>query len=207
VVAVPTNAEDWQLARQIRRRFSALPGSEHIATRGALAYLAATLRQYRSDRVLEFGAGIGTITSLLLTAAPKTRTVLCTEHDSFCLAELKKNLPAEAWQQITILPRGAPLPDQVFDLVIVDGSIPRGFDPASYLRTGTVCFVEGNRGIVRSFLERQAALRGLSCTFVRHPVNRPTIRVRWHPSRLGFRRRHIRITKYCSIGLIGAAAP
>jgi protein-L-isoaspartate O-methyltransferase len=194
------NSADWRIARDVYRRFVARPGAENIATAGALAYLAATLRQQPSSRILEFGAGIGTITYLLLTFPPETRTIVSTEANPFCLDQLRENIPAPLWSRLMLVSDGSLPTDPRFDLIIVDGKVPKCTD-YSYLREGVVCFVEGNRGKVRSEIESVARTKGLTISFVRLPP-RGALRIGWHPTRFGFSRPHLRFNPYCSIGLL-----
>jgi hypothetical protein len=84
--------EDRAFAAEIYRRYKAKPGSEHIATEVALIYLSACLRIYRPRTVVEFGAGIGTMTDALLSHPCGVERVISTEHDKFCLGELAYNL-------------------------------------------------------------------------------------------------------------------
>lgn len=194
------NSADWRYAREVHRRFAVRAGSAHIATAGALAYLAATLRQCPINSVLEFGAGIGTITYLLLSIPPDIRTVVSAEKNQFCIDQLRQNIPAALWSRLTLISDGAPPTDSRFDLVIIDGKIPKCSD-YSFLREGLVCFVEGNRGKARSEIESVARTKDLTCSFVRLPP-RGMILIRWHPTRFGFSRPHLRIQPCCAIGVV-----
>ena len=62
----PTEA-DWALAREVHGFFAPKPGARHIASEFALAYLHTLLNDSHAKHVLEFGAGIGTITTCLLS--------------------------------------------------------------------------------------------------------------------------------------------
>lgn len=83
---------DELLAREVHSRFSKLEGSQHIASRGSLQWLVTVLRTMRPTRVLELGAGIGTMTELLLDPRFGVEEVYTTETDSFCLNALNENL-------------------------------------------------------------------------------------------------------------------
>lgn len=62
VLSFRPNEEDWAVAESVHTRFLARPGAGHIASPYALAHLAAILRQAEINSVVEFGAGIGTLT-------------------------------------------------------------------------------------------------------------------------------------------------
>jgi predicted O-methyltransferase YrrM len=91
-VEIRPTRRDRILAREIYNRYKAKPGSEHIATETALVYLSACLREFRPGVVLECGAGIGTITDLVLSHPCRVERVISTEHNEFCLAALARNL-------------------------------------------------------------------------------------------------------------------
>ena len=152
------NANDWYSALRVHRRFAVLPGSEHIASRFSLAYLAAIVRQHDCPLVLEFGAGIGTLTYLLLQ---KGLRVVALEHDPFCLDQLKRNIPAEWKSRLTLITDRVSI-EGVFDLVIIDGNLPRQ-DEYRFLRPGTICFVEGCRQHTSWKFQQRIAAAGLYC--------------------------------------------
>ncbi len=203
------NARDWLVARQVYRRFAVRPGATHIATAGALAHLAAVLRQYPINAVLEYGAGIGTITYLLLTYPDCKRTVVSIERDSFCLDQLRQNIPEEMRPRLTVASES---PRDYFDLVIIDGKFPLGAD-RPLLRQGTICFVEGTRSNFRASFEEDMRTTGLTLDFVPHPVRwggmRFKVPLKWSPTRFGFARPQLHLAlltkKNCSIGMVRAA--
>jgi predicted O-methyltransferase YrrM len=65
-VKIEPSEADWAFAKSIRDEFKRKPGSQHIASEFALAYLSALLNKVKPDSVLEFGAGIGTVTYFLM---------------------------------------------------------------------------------------------------------------------------------------------
>ena len=172
------NSDDWRLARSVHKRFKFRPGSDHIASAGALAHLAALLRTERVKSVLEFGSGIGTVSYLLLTTPPKDRHVVSVERNPFCLSQLTRNIPQELGPRFSIH-RGKTVPDDDFDLVVIDGSVP----DYSFLREGQLLFIEGGRSTQRHAVERIAEERGFSCSIYRYPEDGPRFYVKW--GRLG----------------------
>ena len=131
--------QDWVTAAKVYRRFVSRPGADHIASRISLAHLAAVLRTFDCKRVLELGAGIGTITYLLLQ---QSREVIALEHNSFCQHQLELNIPTSLRSRLRLVSDEAEI-DGVFDLVIIDGKIPPRTH--QFLTPGTICFAEGSR--------------------------------------------------------------
>jgi Methyltransferase small domain len=157
---------DRQKAREVHALFSAKPHSEHIASEFALAHIAAVVRANAVSSVLEFGAGIGTVTYLLLSVLPEAATLDCVEADELCLDSLETNLPIEMRDRLTIHRNGRAPKKRSFDLVIIDGKIGLRFD---FLEVGSICFAEGNRSKARRALERSLNERGLMCRFTNYP--------------------------------------
>ena len=69
-----------------------MPGSEHIASEASRQYLAACLRLFKPAKVLEMGAGIGTITETVLSHPCGVSELLSTEANPFCLKSLRESL-------------------------------------------------------------------------------------------------------------------
>jgi hypothetical protein len=173
---VEVSDADRTLAADIHRLFSAKPHSEHIASEFALAHLAAVLRTNDVQSALEFGAGIGTLTYLLLSHG---LAVECTEKHPICLAALDENLPPEMRERLTVHSRRPP-PAKPFDLIIIDGRV-KG---AGYAKKGTICFAEGSRAEARAKLETALNTQGLTCRFTNYPTGRE---IRWRTTRFGFK--------------------
>src|SRR5258708_24469779 len=89
---ISPSIEDCQFAKEIYDLFSKKPGSEHIASEVSLQYLAACLRLFKPSKVLEMGAGIGTITQAVLSHPCAVRELVSTETNPFCLKVLRENL-------------------------------------------------------------------------------------------------------------------
>ncbi len=207
---IEPNDADIALSQQIYERFAAKAGSENIATQFALAGLADLLTKIKPQTVLEFGAGIGTITSLLLTHPANVKRVFCTEDNAFCLEQLALNLQQTSPDRPKILtgPEQLSQLDDNIDLVIVDG----GFDgnlaqPFEHVREGTYCYFEGVRRQSREAMVGTLANRGLKCTVVNNrPAGRKLWTFRWLERRiLGIPLPKIRIyhrVKGCWIGRV-----
>lgn len=136
-------------ARAIFRRFRALPGSEQIATEYALVGLANLLRRQRPKRILEIGAGLGTLSALLLRAPPATYWVL--ERDAGYRSAWDENVGRARYAvtKVTELPRADAV--SPFDLVVIDDRLQDPF-PAAFLARRAVCYFEGNRGPERGLV-------------------------------------------------------
>jgi hypothetical protein len=153
---------------------------------------------------LEVGAGIGTITKLLLTHPDRPEHLTVTEANPVCIAELAKNLQGVELAGYRLLTSATEL-DVVehYDLVIFDGSLD---DERQYavLKPGTWCFVEGSRGNTMRALEKKLLTRGLRVSFEnRRPVGR---RIKLFVSRrilgLPLPTLELKLKKGCSIGQV-----
>lgn len=175
---------DWALARKIYRDFASKPHAQHISTEFALRRLAQFLSRRRPQSVLEVGAGIGAITTMLLTHPARPQKIVSTEDLPLCLGELDRNLAGldlSGWRVVGDMSEiGA---DEVFDLVIFDGTLSdeRQHD---LLREGAWCFVEGGRRKTREALSAGLAQSGLALEFESHLPARP-VRVKWRKRVLG----------------------
>jgi protein-L-isoaspartate O-methyltransferase len=181
---VEVSEADRTLAADIHRLFSAKPDSEHIASKFALAHLAAILRTHKIGSVLEIGAGIGTMTYLLLSMLPDSVAVVCTEANELCLAALDENLPREVRNRLMVH-RDAHLVERAFDLVVIDGSVDGV--TAALFRPGSVCFAEGKRAKERRKIQQLLNERQMACAFTNYlPWSFQFVRQRieWRPLRV-----------------------
>jgi hypothetical protein len=154
---------DVELARSIHARFSKFEGSDHIASRFALEHLAALLTERKPRYVLELGAGIGTITELLLSHPAGITGLIATETQPFCLNALEKNLSNRADPRLRVVttPQELAQHRRTVDLIVGDGSLK---DPAetAFAGEGTSVFVEGNRSGLRARFDSELHKRGLA---------------------------------------------
>ena len=77
-------------ALEIHRLFAAKAGAEHISSPVGLHVLLNICDETRPKRVLEIGAGIGTLSFALLKYTNAQVDMI--EDNAFCLGQLKKNL-------------------------------------------------------------------------------------------------------------------
>lgn len=172
---VDVSDEDWRHARLIFSEFESKPGSEHIASEFALAHLSAILTTRRPRTVLELGAGIGTITKLLVTHPHSPRNIVVTEDNEYCIMEFRKNLDEIHLAAVTLVRNLEELlaQDQTYDLTICDG----GFENKAHFKGAskdTTFFFEGSRSLHRKLLCEYLAENGLSYTERNYP--RPRIK-------------------------------
>ncbi len=185
--------EDWEIARRIHARFAVLDGARGgegikvladrparswqypapdlgIANKTALAYLSACLRVAKPRRILELGAGIGTMTALMLEHPHDEVRIIATEDNDFCLSALEKNLPRTGRDRLTIVRTLEHLLELEgsYDLAICDG----GFDEDEQfrgIRPGSICMFEGGRAAHRRLLEAYLARYGWRYEPDNHP--------------------------------------
>jgi hypothetical protein len=134
-----------KLARDIYAEFKAKPESQHIATEFALIELSRLIERIKPQHVLEIGAGIGTITKLLLSHPDRPERLTVTEAHPVCLRELDVNLKGVSRAGYALVQAASELDTRAdYDLVIFDGTLD---DEQQYavFKPGTWCFVEGSR--------------------------------------------------------------
>jgi hypothetical protein len=154
-----------KLASDLFREFNAKPESQHIASEFALIELSRLIARVKPGSVLEIGAGIGTITKLVLTHPDRPKQLTSTEGHPVCLSELSKNLKGVELTGYTLVNSATELAlNQRYDLVIFDGTLD---DEQQYavFSSGTWCFVEGNRSKTMDVLKQKLAKRGMTIAF------------------------------------------
>lgn len=149
-------------SRALYERFRSYPGSQYIAKSGAIHGVSEQIARLRPTRILEVGAGIGTLTYTIITTLEMVghhARVVSIEHDAFCLDALPRNL-GPALGKVELRPDTRGLEPAAFDFVIVDGgTLERG----AY----TELVAPRGRVLVEGFREHQrVAIReaGRPCT-------------------------------------------
>ena len=163
---ITPSIEDCQFAKEIYELFSRKPGSEHIASEVSLQYLTACLRVFKPSRVLELGAGIGTITETVLSHPCAVSELVSTETDPYCLSVLRNNLRGPGLQRLTVVTTPSELSQLKFvaDMIIGDGGFYSS-EELSTARVGTVFFSEGRRGKLRDAFSRELSAKGWTIAF------------------------------------------
>lgn len=127
--------------------FSGLPLAKHIASEWALMHLSALQRLVKPKRTLEIGAGIGTITSMLLYS---TAEITAVEPESQFREELRKNIGLHERLKVVADLKTVEGP---FDLVVIDGDFPKNWEKV--IGKNTLLFIEGIRANQRRVLNRE----------------------------------------------------
>ncbi|MFO1091024.1 MAG: hypothetical protein U1E46_15730 [Hyphomicrobiales bacterium] len=173
------------LARQTYARFWMRTGATLIASRYSLAQLAQIVSDRKPARVLEIGAGIGTVTHLLLSHPQFITKLVSVEDNAFCRSELAKNITFADWRRWSVVRSATQIdPAERFDLIVFDG-FQYAEDILDRLSPGVTCFVDGNRASTRRALEQGALARGLAVD-MQPFCSGPRVRMRKHDNALGF---------------------
>jgi predicted O-methyltransferase YrrM len=141
-------------ADAIYARFAERPGSDHIASANAINVLLWTVARWKPTRVLEVGAGIGTLTYTVLQSRPAARSLCCIEADPFCVDALRTNVAADLDRVDLVATSNEVGAARRFELIVVDGGEAEPF--AQWLARGGVIFVEGDRAAQRRAIEESA---------------------------------------------------
>lgn len=170
------SVEDSRLAKQIYSEFHGKLGDQEIAGQFNLAHISAILTTAKPRTVLEIGAGIGTITKLLLVHPNRPETIVATEDNDFCIGQLQANLGPELFSKIVLVKSLDELLKQnlSYDFVISDGGFVKK-EQFTGSTTQTVFFTEGSRGIHRQLLSEHLADLGL--TYSERHYRQPGIRL------------------------------
>ena len=132
-------------AERLYSLFSGLPLSDHIASVWSLSHLSALQRLLKPARILEIGAGIGTLTAMLLYSGGSIVSVEPVEE--FRKAH-KENIGKHPRVMLVSDLTGIKGP---FDLAVIDGEFPKGFEDVA----PKVMFIEGSRAHQRRALKRE----------------------------------------------------
>jgi len=194
---------DKNFARKIYSTYKSKIGSESIATEFAIAHLSALLTKFQPKNVIEFGAGIGTMTNVLLAHPSNIEDVTTTESNKFCLTQLRLNIPENLKGKLTVVENQAELLEirKKCDLVIFDGGLVSK-EELAFLGEGSICFIEGNRKPTAIKINAALASQQLVCDFDNHTqgyhflhftwkkslkTNRKKLKVRFMHPKKGFR--------------------
>jgi hypothetical protein len=195
---------DYRFAKDIHDEFRIKPECQFIASRFAIFSLAKFLSTHSISSALEIGAGIGTITKLLLTHHASPGTIISIEETPLCLTELEKNLANCDKRHWKLVNRISEIDKNVeFDLVIFDGILDP-VNPCGFIKEGTWCFVEGNRIDTRTALARHLEKSGLTVELKSAYPRSPKIRITSGRSFLGISLPRFQVVrrKGCHIGQV-----
>jgi hypothetical protein len=152
--------------KRLAAAFRSREGSQHIADVVSLEALLRILGELKPKNVLEIGAGIGTMSHVLLQHSDADLVLV--EDNDFCIRELRRTLGESSRYKIVGIEE---IPVQKYDLIIVDGyagesALDNGGPGViqnllSQLPTPTSVFVQGKR-----FNQRREAREALSARCV-----------------------------------------
>ena len=160
-------------ARQLFRLYRMLPRSDEIATKFAIAGLMRCIVKVRPKKVLELGAGIGTLSAAILRAGPP-QVLAVGEREAWCREAWDRNVRLDGTG--TTLFRLADWPAKPFpaDLLVVDDWLPVRYslvEPCVGRRA--LVFLEGNRVIERAIIREGLRTAGRRVAILnRRPWNR-----------------------------------
>jgi hypothetical protein len=157
-----TSGYDLFVAKNIHESFSRKAGSHRIASAFSLCHLSRLIRVRKPKVVLEIGAGIGTISELILLHQEKIDCLCSIESDSFCRAALRENLRPRDGQKWNLLHSHEEIPGSSdFDLIIFDGN-QYDYTTFRFLCDETAVFVDGMRRRTRKELASYCQAAGLN---------------------------------------------
>jgi len=156
--------KNYMVAKENYEKFCNLPGSLHIATIGSQFNLLNLIDQYKPKSLLDFGAGIGTMSNLVLNY--DHISLIIVEKNEFCETQLKINLPID---HVLIHKK---IPKCRFDFVIIDDTIKftEIFRILNFAGDKLVVFIEGRRSSTISKLSLCAMLFSFNGSY-NHPNN------------------------------------
>lgn len=171
--------EVWQ--RFVQRPGATVEGVVGIASEHAIGGLLRVIETYRPRRILELGAGIGTLTYTLLSKVVELGlheaegyVFYTVENEPFCKEQLANNM-AEHPALYQRVDSTEELPEsQVYDLIVVDGGgdLPNDMGVMSFadcLSRGGIIFVEGGRAYQRGLIEQWYGHRPHVAASIRAP--------------------------------------
>jgi hypothetical protein len=136
-------------------------GSDHIATRSSQLNLLRLLYEYNPERILDWGAGIGTTTSLCLMFESSCK-IDAFERDSWCIQQFRINVPnfrGQILQQLT---------NSNYDFLIIDDEISRReINKLLRFKKTKIIFVEGWRNRTVGHLSKRLLKHGFAAEYIR----------------------------------------
>ena len=151
------------LTASIFEKYSKLSGSNQIATQFALRIISEHLDSHRPRSVLEIGAGIGTITELLISKLPNAR-IVSYENNAWCVSQLVKNVNLTTVEIITS--HKALLQSGESDFIIIDDYLDKNttISLINRVKPNSV-FIEGHRRRQRLYVIKSYKKMGWKIDF------------------------------------------
>lgn len=137
-----------KLATTYYKRFSKIPGNQHIANLYAIEKILDILYIHKPKRILEIGLGIGSISYSILNYYDERNRLVeyyGTENNTFCIESLSINLD-KYHSKLNIFSSVKDIKKfDYFDLVLIDGSDKSLKDIAKLITKNGLIFIEGDR--------------------------------------------------------------
>ncbi len=140
-----------QVVLETYKNFCNAEGNQHIASEYAILKLQELIDHFKPKNVLEVGLGIGAIAGSLLVINENLEYA-GTEDNEFCLGALKTNLD-ENFRKLKVFSKLSEVPDQKFDLIIIDGKDPDLEHIRQLVAHRGIIAIEGDRKSQLQFLE------------------------------------------------------
>jgi hypothetical protein len=146
-------------------RFKGYEGSEHIATRSSQENLLKILQSTHPKEVLDFGAGIGTLTALVLDNSEANITAV--EKNIWCSDQFRAHiLPNNRVTLKQFIPE-----KKHYDIYIIDDSISIGEVCKIFKveKKSFIIFIEGRRSSTVSMFNFFQIFYSYSCVYTMDP--------------------------------------
>ena len=134
-------------ARITYAKFSLIDGNKHIAKQFSIQIVLNIVTDFKINKVLELGLGIGSISDAVLNYVERKNFKVDysgTEDNDFCLNALKNNV--DKYQKLTIYKELDSIPTKdKFDLVIIDGQDKSLSKIKEYVNKSSLVFIENGR--------------------------------------------------------------
>ncbi len=135
-----------KIAIENYKRFCNLDGSDFIASEFALKTLLRIVKFFKVKSILEVGLGIGSVSDTILKYVNSRKLSIVyngTENNDFCLKVLPENVTF--FSQINVFDNLNSLPNNKYDLIIIDGSDESLLSLKEICNENTIVFIEGGR--------------------------------------------------------------
>ncbi|TAF63142.1 MAG: hypothetical protein EAZ58_11855 [Flavobacterium sp.] len=135
-----------KIAVENYKRFCNLDGSDFIASEFALKTLLRIVEIFKVKSILEVGLGIGSVSDTILKYVNSRKLSIVyngTENNFFCLKVLPENVTF--FSQINVFDDLNSLPNNKYDLIIIDGSDESLLSLKAICNENTIVFIEGGR--------------------------------------------------------------
>ena len=135
-----------KIAIENYKRFCNLDGSDFIASEFALKTLLRIVKFFKVKSILEVGLGIGSVSDTILKYVNSRKLSIVyngTENNDFCLKVLPENVTF--FSQINVFDNLNSLPNNKYDLIIIDGSDESLLSLKEICNENTIVFFVGGR--------------------------------------------------------------